>query len=170
MECCLRLLFLKHWPYAINRLQTVSYLVIVIPEDKITWIEVDDQKTFTCWVCCKYPSVANNGNKVFNGTNRWHINYPIRHANAVKHANCIEKYLSEKHGTTQDIEIRFQTSTERVTTKQHLEAERLVRAVYLVVKEHLPFTKYTSMRKLQELNGLEVTRRVPDSYLLEHRI
>ena len=50
---------------------------------------------------------------------------------------------------TQDIETGFQTSTERVTTKRHLEAERLVRTAYLVVKEHLPFT-------LQELNGLEL--------------
>ena len=87
---------------------------------------------------------------MFNGTNRWHINYPIRHANEVKHANFFEKYLSEKHGTTQDIETGFQTSTERVTTKRHLEAERLVRTAHLVVKEH------TSMYKLQELNGLEL--------------
>ena len=88
--------------------------------------------------------------------NRWHINYAIRHANDVKHANCIEKYIGEKYGTTQDIETGFQTSTERVTTKRYLEAERLVRTAYLVVKEHLPFTKYTSMCKLQELNGLEL--------------
>ena len=39
-------------------------------EDKVTWLEVDNEKTFTCWVCRKYPSVANNDNKVFVGTNK----------------------------------------------------------------------------------------------------
>ena len=74
----------------------------------------------------------------------------------MKHANCIEKYLSEKHGTTQDIEIGFQTSTEREMTERHLEEERLLRTAYLVVKEHLPFMNYTSMCKFQQLNGLEL--------------
>ena len=74
----------------------------------------------------------------------------------MKHANCIEKYLSEKHGTTQDIETGFQTSTEREMTERHLETERLLRTAYLVVKEHLPFTNYTSMCKFQQLNGLEL--------------
>ena len=41
-------------------------------------------------------------------------------------------------------------------TERHLEAERLLRSAYLVVKEHLPFTKYTSMCKLHKLNGLEL--------------
>ena len=85
---------------------------------------------------------------MFNVTNKWHINYPIRHANDVKQSNCIEKYLSEKHGTAQDIETGFQTSTEREMTERHLEEERLLQTVYLVVKEHLPFTKYTSVCKL----------------------
>ena len=117
---------------------------------------MDNEKTFTCWVCRKYPSVANNHNKVFVGTNKWHINYPIRHANDVKHANCIEKYLNEKHGTSQEIETGFQAATESVTTKRHVDTERLVRTAYMVVKEHLPFMKYTSMCKLQKLNGLEL--------------
>ena len=111
---------------------------------------------FTCWVCSKYPFVENNDNKVFVGTNKWHINYPIRHANYVKHANCIEKYLNEKHGTSQEIETGFQAATEGVTTKRHVDAERLVRTAYMLVKEHLPFMKYTSMCKLQKLNGLEL--------------
>ena len=82
-----------------------------------------------------------------------------------------EKYLHEKHGTSQEIERGFQTATKSVTTKRHEDAKRLVRTTYMVVKEHLPFMKYTSMCKLQKLNGLELgenylmTRHVPDSYL-----
>ena len=87
---------------------------------------------------------TNNGNKVFNGTNKFHINYPIRHANDVKHAIGLRT-------SKQDFKLPL-----RVTTKRHLEAERLVRTAHLVVKEHLPFAKYTSMCKLQELNGLEM--------------
>ena len=55
-----------------------------------------------------------------------------------------------------DIETGLQTATERLTTKRHHEAEKLFRTAYLVVKENLPFTKYNSICKLQQLNGLNL--------------
>ena len=48
-----------------------------------------------------------------------------------------KKYLHEKHGTSQEIETGFQTATEGATTKRHVDAERLVRTAYMVVKEHI---------------------------------
>ncbi len=68
--------------------------------------------------------------------------------------HCIEMYLNEKHGTSDHNEKGFQTSTERTTTKRHQDAEKLMRTAYMVVKEHLPFTKYPSMCELQRINGL----------------
>ena len=55
-----------------------------------------------------------------------------------------------------EIETGLQTATERLITKRHHEAEKLFRTAYLVVKENLSFTKYASICKLQQLNGLEL--------------
>ena len=87
-----------------------------------------------------------------NGTS---ITHPVT-AGTKKHQKCIDKHLHERHGTSMDIETGLQTATERLTTKRHHEAEKLFRTAYLVVKENLPFKKYTSICKLKPLNGLEL--------------
>ena len=55
-------------------------------EKSISWIEIDAEKeTFTCWVCRKYPGVANEHNKVTEGCRMWHRNYLTRHKNDESH-------------------------------------------------------------------------------------
>ena len=55
-------------------------------EKSVSWIEIDAEKeTFTCWVCKKYPEIANENNKVTKGCSTWHKNYLIRHKNHDSH-------------------------------------------------------------------------------------
>ena len=47
-----------------------------------SWIEIDVEKQiFTCWICKKYPGVANEKNKVTKRYRMWDRNYLTRHKN-----------------------------------------------------------------------------------------
>ena len=99
-----------------------------------------------------HPSIANKENKVYQGCEKWHANYPTRHQNDSKHEDCVKFYLREKYGGPSPIENVVNDLNEKLNSKRHQEAQKLFRTAYTCVKEYMPFTKYEALCELQELN------------------
>ena len=69
---------------------------------KKTWIEVSvSDKKYTCWLCKKYPTLANKSNEVTIGTGYCHRNYVTRHSSDAGHIKCIKKYIMDQYPNSQ---------------------------------------------------------------------
>ena len=42
---------------------------------KVTWLQIyEETLSYACWLCRMYPSIANSGNKVYEGCLKGHVN------------------------------------------------------------------------------------------------
>ena len=105
-----------------------------LQKKKKCWIEFDQEKAeFTCLVCRKYLSLANNENSVTKGSKLWHVNVVNRHESDQKHDNCLKKYLRElfpEHPS--DLEKSILIAKKRLSSRKQLQLSALLNTSYYI--------------------------------------
>uniref|UniRef100_A0A3B1J4P0 TTF-type domain-containing protein n=1 Tax=Astyanax mexicanus TaxID=7994 RepID=A0A3B1J4P0_ASTMX len=126
---------------------------------EFAWLRYDSiKKTMYCEFCSKASRDIAGNTDFVTGTNHFKKETVKKHGDSRKHKNARDWFIAKRAPTETPLARAVTRACDKTAEKEIKELKMKFNTAYMIAREELPFTKFTSQVLLMRKNGLDVSK------------